>query len=1187
MKVQFFGETRKQFADVNTEGSVPLLGVFEIKELLLTEKWQEATEATLTFTTSEEWAQNNLFPGRNPGVFDAPFRRALYFTFRKENNQLMTFIIENAEANPIGGSGDMIVQINGSDPRAFAEKMSSSSVVTGENWNGSRLTIAQWLTQRLSNTLPTGMEQWQALPLTALQPDYIPTEEEAAIGIKTPSVVAPTGNVEIGIPDPLPVKDSIDDLFATWTAAELYPIDKFGKDKTESPWWDWGIRTRLNTDHTFSEKDGTMKLHKYSIDYSQTETMTYNSNNPSQHSYSGGLTSSRTTLYGPWAGIRTESVTPPEGANVENFLRSKAVTGTMNNSRLVVDCTINFSKKGVEPVCGMIVNTRIGSKIYPANVNEINHHFSFETGWTSSSPVFINMDSVDLSDPVEKGDDIRFVFTGDRFIIPTSSRTNAYYSWRVFVDGSSFGVYQGTSGTTSPGIEVIMGEAGQHQVVIQPSDLKYYPGWGRAFGFSTTVSSPAGNVNSSTNKNKLISVIVDTDYAHLHSETETGNDFRSYQFHECINLEAVTPEDMSDDVVSIGNDFRAYQYYRARKLSYAPAEYISTSAVTIGNNFRKAQYEQTSLIATAASQMIPDSVQWIYDGYRENQYYQSTGLTTAANESISSNLETIGDRFLYQTYNGCSNLLVAGSEAAPNVRVLPDSFRYGMYQNCTKLTTPAEEKIGSSTNVIRANFRRFIYQNTGLTTTTPEVLGSINSIGNYFRASQYYGTKIIHAAVEVLGNLSTMGEYFRASQYESCISLTVPAEEIFTNNITEVPAWFRQSQYRGCRALTYTPNEALNNNVITINNWFRDKQFENCSSLNQLGLEFFPSSCTTLQGGFRQNQHAGIGPAIAADEADMPNVTTLFTVTRSSNEGFRESQYRDSSIIEIGKEGDMPVSTSTPGRYKYRQFMNCPNISNNKKYTEGAIPLSTGVRDEYRTQQFYNSGIVYALKENSTNFHNSFLNARYRYQQYALCSSLIEAYREYDNVDSSGNRDSRYREYQYQNCVNLDPTDINIIQKSTLTPRSFFRSNQFTGTRFRNDPGFRIKYTDGTEVIEGQLDIPTTFYSDPAIPVAPTLTQACVYSANEVKIYWAPPSGSPYTAIVFERETTTDIFERVTGTTVAVTGGYETTFNASTLPTINPGRIRAMTRTIHFGSEILSAPVFVEIDTSAETCTNL
>ena len=137
MKIQFFGETRKQFANVNTEGAVPLLGSFDVKEILLTERWQEAAEATISFLASPEWVQNNLYPGRNPGTFDAPFRRALYFTFRKENSQLMTFPIMTAEVEPSGT--DMLVSVRGADPRFWAETKSSSSVITGENWNASRL----------------------------------------------------------------------------------------------------------------------------------------------------------------------------------------------------------------------------------------------------------------------------------------------------------------------------------------------------------------------------------------------------------------------------------------------------------------------------------------------------------------------------------------------------------------------------------------------------------------------------------------------------------------------------------------------------------------------------------------------------------------------------------------------------------------------------------------------------------------------------------------------------------------------------------------------------------------------------------------------------------------------------------------------------------------------------------------
>ena len=1186
MKIQFFGETRKQFANVNTEGAVPLLGSFDVKEILLTERWQEAAEATISFLASPEWVQNNLYPGRNPGTFDAPFRRARYFTFRKENSQLMTFPIMTAEAEPSGT--DMLVSVKGADPRFWAETMSSSSVITGENWNASRLSIAQWLSQRLSNTLPTGMEQWQALPLTSLDAEYSPTPEEAAIGVRKPSAVSPTGNIEIGIPDPLPVKGSIDDLFATWANAELYPIDKFGKDGTESPWWDWGIRTRLNTDHSFSEFDGSMKINRYSMDWTKTETLTYNSNNPIQHSYSAGQTSSRTTLYGPWAGIRTESVTPPEGANVENFLRSKATTGTMNNSRLVVDCTINFSKKNVQPVCGMIVNTRIGSKIYPANINEINHHFSYETGWTSSSPVFIDMDSVDLSDPPENGADIQFVVNGDRFIVPTNSPTNSYYSWRIFVDGNSYGVYQGTSATNSPGIDLIFSSAGEHEIILQPSDRKYYPGWGRAFGFYTTVSSPSTSVNHLNNKNKLLRVVLDNDYAHLLEEKKTGPDFRSYQFQECRNLEAITAEDMPDVVEDIGANFRAYQYQGCRKLTYAPAEYISNRTLIIDSNFRAYQYSDTRAIPTAASQMIPDSVLYIYSGYRKNQYSGSY-ITTAANEAMSSEIRVIGNDFMRSTYSGCTRLTVAGIEAAPNVSEIPDYYRDSIYSGCTSLTSPVEEKLGSSTTKIGNNFRSSQYSGTGLLIATPEVIGSVQVIGNSFRYRQYSSSQIIKAADEVLNNNTVaIGTNFRNSQYYICRNLTTAAEEKFSNSITVIPSTFRLYQYAGCFALTTSPNEVLSNEITEINGDFRRQQFSGCSSLISVGAEFFPIKCTHINlRGFRRQQYESIGAAIAVDEAPMPNLI-------NNGSDFRYMQYYNSKILEIGKEADMPnLKNNESAYFRYRQYANCPNISNNKKYTEGAMPLNVGNSSNsyYRDQQFANSGIIYALKENSANSsYNPGYAFNHRYRQYENCVNLVETYREYDNVQVwTSNEYVRYRQEQFRNCVNLDLTNKEIIQKVSisLSSSSTFRNGQFAGTRYRNEPGFRLKYIDGTDVIEGENNIPADFYTDPTPPAAPTLTQACVYSENEAKIYWTPPSGTVYTAIVFERETATDVFERVSGITEQVSGGYETTFSAEKLPSINPGRIRAMTKLDHFGSEILSTPVFVQIDTSAETCTNL
>lgn len=1096
MKVWFYGETRKLFLSTNTEGSVPMLGNFDVKEILVNEKWQNATEASVSFVATEEWMQNCLFPGRNPSIATVPYRRARYFSFTKEDKTVLTLVLEDFDATPLG-DGNIEITVYGRDPRVFSETMSSSNAAIGENWVTDRLTIATWLSQRLSNSLAAGMEDWQKLPITQLNPSYTPTTAEAAIGVKKADDIAPAGNIEIGTPDPLPVYESIQDLFANWLNAELYPIDKFGADGTESPWWQWGIRTRLFSTATFSESNGTMKLNKYNGTWKNTETLAYSSNDQTKFAYTNGTTISRSRLSGPWAGIRTESVSIPENANVQQFLRSKARTGTMNNSRLTVDCEIDFTKNNVVPVCGMTVFVRIGSKIYNAQVNEVASHFSYETGWRSTSPVFVEMDSVDQVDPIDEERDIQFVVSGSTFVIPTNCSEQEYYSWRVYVDGRSYGVFQGTSAATSVGIPLEIGENTEHTIIIQPSDGRYYYGWGRAFGFNVTNSSIPSL--TTTNKNKVRRVLNDPDYAHLTSATYTGSHYRAYQWHKCIYLTQIVAEEMPNSVVAIGNYAFMAQYYGCRSLTYAATEYISPNITEIDHEFRRQQYYSCGSLTTPSVEHMPDGVTTVGDHFRSEMYSSSSvssaytsKITTAPAEKHSPNLEKIGHYFRYRQYYRCRELTVAATEAPINVTEIPDSFRYGQYSDCQKLVNISDEA-PTTAQVIGVAFRTGQYSVCyNLQTAAKPTSTGAMIIGQNFRSGQYSGcSSLVTIFDEVPENPTTIGDNFMYGTYYGCSSLTYAAQEYASNSTIEIGRYFRQQQYEYCTSLIVSLDEKISDNILEVPPSFRRQQYAGCKLLTTIGKEAFPINAEKISFNyFRYQQFANIGQAIPPEEASMPSLTGQINPPGQNNyPGYREQQYINSSILEIAKEADFPATYVGPTQTNFRsqQYSGCPNIKNDRLLTEGSIASFSTINRSYRYRQFYNSGIIKPLKENDpltlTTGGSAYTNFSYRESMYENCYYLQEVAVEQDHPEwrPSIYSDLSFRVRQYANCVQIDPRGKNLILKNALVSNARgadYRREQFANTVAKDTPADRINYLDGTPVIEGQDSIPTNFYTD-------------------------------------------------------------------------------------------------------------
>jgi hypothetical protein len=252
---------------------------------------------------------------------------------------------------------------------------------------------------------------------------------------------------------------------------------------------------------------------------------------------------------------------------------------------------------------------------------------------------------------------IIFKFIGTSFNIPCSGKKNnadCIYNWRVFVDYEEIGTYIGTSSNTSTGISISNLADTEHIVEIIPTDGLYTVGWGVAFGFQNGTS----GANNTVNKNKLSRVLSDPDFAHLYTETNTGNYFRSYQYSACANLTKAAQETMPSTVTTIGTYFRNYQYNGCVSLTTAPDENLPNTLTTIGSRFRSNQYKGCNSLTVAPEENLPTSVTTLADYFRSSQYTDCVNLSRVPNEQYFGGTISSGWDYRSHQYQNCPNIRV-------------------------------------------------------------------------------------------------------------------------------------------------------------------------------------------------------------------------------------------------------------------------------------------------------------------------------------------------------------------------------------------------------------------------------------------------------------------------------------------------------------------------------------------------
>lgn len=932
MNIVFMGETRKTFSLTNTEGAVPTLGSFQVKEMLVKEKWNQATEVTASFCAPMSWVQEVLFPSTDPGSLDPSFRRACYFTIRNETDEQLALLIQTFNAS-IDGEGVATVEIVGRDIRAKTSTIPGASEVYDPNWVGTVGQLAKNVTDRMSNAALSGKSQWQKLPASTINLTRDPSVSESAIGVVRPDTTYTSTIYTVPNPDPLPVQDALADVLSRWKNTELYPLYTPAADGTDSPWWTWVARQRVASERVFSQESGTLQLNRVSVDNTLSEVLAYDSNNSGQFSYASGRSISRPALYGPWLGVNPISISPPEASDPATFLRGKANTASQNLQRLVVDLTVNFTAAAVKPVCGMTIYVRFSENIFQVTADELTRHYSNEKGWSTESSVFIGADTVDFEAPVYD-EAIQLVVEGSSFRLPTNNIEPAPYQWLVYVDGVFVNHFYGTSDPNGDGILLTFSHGGQHHIRIEELNRNYTAGWSRALSFPNFIEQMGpsdttygnGLSCSQSNRDKLIQVVSDYDRGHLQSTTSTGNGFRMNQWANCSSLISIAPGFMPQTVTTIGDNAYDHQYYACSSLAETSSEMMGENVASVGDYYKFARWSLAGVTQTEAEDLSESTVA-IGDYYLADQYlYCSSLIGTATPEAAMTNVLTIGANFRAGQYADSSISIAASEAAMPKVIHILDSYRRGQYGN-TNITICSSEA------------------------TMPNV----ETIGTHFRDSQYSGSSVSIGANEAtMPKVTQIPEHYRSYQYAyTDITLMIPEGNI--SAVTTIGGYYRAWQYRNTPVQIPIGSRECSMPIVTeVGNWFRFLQFYNTPNLGSYLAESMTQGTLGIGQSFRREQYNNA----VVNSAIPPEEQLALDLVNSDFTEYRVKQFFDSNpntsgqrVIEATSANDSTASGST--NYRHRQYgssLGAP-LTKNLYFRDGrpAIPGSDGLPASFST----------------------------------------------------------------------------------------------------------------------------------------------------------------------------------------------------------------------------------------------
>lgn len=375
----FLGESR--IAMIGGEGDSILLGQMNPEEALLVDSFGKLSTLDATFKVPSEWLPQ-IRAGLNPRSRDWPDRRAYWLSFRGKHNEIRNFpIIGHVEED--AKDGIVTLKVQAADARQWLDNVPGLKSGIVEEVNDTISNLLVRITQRVSSlddSVVQGKNDQFLLPATVFDPNWEPTAEQAAQGFISWKSFEDGTVFKIKDTGPQPVREMLDDVlnemeFHHAQRFELWPLEEPGTDGSQSPWFRWVLRTRVQTSVVLSEYSGTYSLDSVTGDLTNADTQLYRSDDRTKYSFSSGTHEVATEWLGPWARMKFESVT------VDDVLPKSLVP------RPSLPARVAFSGKGgvgykIEP--GSLGFVRNGSDVVPITLDAISTHYG-SNDWSLGS----------------------------------------------------------------------------------------------------------------------------------------------------------------------------------------------------------------------------------------------------------------------------------------------------------------------------------------------------------------------------------------------------------------------------------------------------------------------------------------------------------------------------------------------------------------------------------------------------------------------------------------------------------------------------------------------------------------------------------------------------------------------------------------------------------------------------------
>jgi hypothetical protein len=400
-------------------------------------------------------------------------------------------------------------------------------------------------------------------------------------------------------------------------------------------------------------------------------------------------------------------------------------------------------------------------------------------------------DWVEYVEPVPSEDSIIFKTTGSgtiRFARTVWSGENVAKPIGVYLDGSFVATIPVAEGLSS---NIVVGN-GTHTIELRDTTEGYNYGWVRGFGgwiggYRHSGTSIITEISQFPTKSMMLSA-TDVGKGYFHQtfyefgitqpleeedlpaeQTKIPNNFRSYQYANCSNLQAPAREAGNDVATSIGNGYRSMQYRSCTALNNVARVYEAYigDVTSIGEEYRDRQFYGCSSMRVPLQEASPMKLVSVGARYKAGQYAYCTSLNTFIDSQSFPKLTTINPEFHEERFRGCTSLagyvpaegympLVANiysgfrnqefqgctgitrqgmeSDLPSLVRIWDGSYRGAQYMGCSKLNTvaqfmcvkiPASKKYGDGTgNMMRA----YQFGGTGFTAQNPTKYSDMTSV---------------------------------------------------------------------------------------------------------------------------------------------------------------------------------------------------------------------------------------------------------------------------------------------------------------------------------------------------------------------------------------------------------------------------------------------------------------------------